>query len=82
MNSYNYMIRNYKTSDSPAGDLARDMARDSEHFPRNRACKFKGWHDIIHNHLVRSGACDACLETFKECWEEYVRCEKKKLKRN
>ena len=69
MNFYNYMIRNYKTS-------------DSEHFPRNRACKFKGWHDIIHNHLVRSGACDACLETFKECWEEYVRCEKKKLKRN
>ena len=62
MNFYNYMIRNYKTSDSPAGDLARDMARDSEHFPRNRACKFKGWHDIIHNHLVRSGACDACLE--------------------
>ena len=48
----------------------------------NRACKFKGWHDIIHNHLVRSGACDACLETFEECWEEYVRCEKKKLKRN
>ena len=37
MNFYNYMIRNYKTSDSPAGDLARDMARDSEHFPRNRA---------------------------------------------
>ena len=37
---------------------------------------------IDHNHLVRSGACDACLETFKECWEEYVRCEKKKLKRN
>ena len=29
MNFYNYMIRNYKTSDSPAGDLARDMARDS-----------------------------------------------------
>ncbi len=53
MNFYNYMIRNYKTSDSPAGDLARDMARDSEHFPRNRACKFKGWHDIIHNHLVQ-----------------------------
>lgn len=47
MNFYNYMIRNYKTSDSPAGDLARDMARDSEHFPRNRACKFKGWPIII-----------------------------------
>ena len=71
MNFYNYMIRNYKTSDSPAGDLARDMARDSEHFPRNRACKFKGWHDIIHNHLVRSGACDpvanlpACAEVLR-----------------
>ena len=32
MNFYNYMIRNYKTSDSPAGDLARDMARIPNNF--------------------------------------------------
>lgn len=82
MSFYNYMVRKYRNCDSPAGDLARDMARDSENFPRNRPCKFKGWHDIIHNHLVRNDACDACLETFEECWEEYVRCEKKKSKRS
>ena len=67
MTFYTFMMRNYKNSNSPAGDLARDMKR---------------WHTIIYDHLVRNGACDACLETFEECWEEYVRCEKKKLKRN
>lgn len=82
MTFYTFMMRNYKNSNNPAGDLARDMKSDSENFPRNRPCKFKGWHDIIYNHLVRNDACDACLKTFEECWEEYVRCEKKRLKRN
>ena len=82
MNFYYYMIRNYKNIDSPAGDLARDMASDHESSPRNSPYKFKGWHGIIHMYLVKNEACDACLETFEECWEEYVRCEKKKSRRN
>lgn len=82
MTFYTFMMRNYKNSDSPAGDLAGDMKSNSEKFPINRSCKFRGWHDIIYNHLVINGACGACLETFEKCWEEYVKCEKKRLKRN
>ena len=82
MNFYNDMIRNHKSRDTSARYLARDMARDSEQFSGNRSCKFKRWHDIIHNHQVRSGACGVCLETFEECWEKSVRCEKKKSKRS
>lgn len=82
MTFYTYMTRNYLNSDCPAGDLARDMKFDSENFPRNRPCKFKGWYAIIRSYLERNGACSACIDTFEECWEEYVECEKKKLKRN
>ena len=82
MNFYNYMVRNYKNAESSVGDLARDMASDTQRFPRNRPSKFKGWHDIIHTYLVENGTCYACLETFEECWEEYVGCEKKKSRRN
>lgn len=82
MTFYTFMTRNYRKSDSPKGDLARDMVRDSEKFPRNRPCKFKGWHDLIHKYLVSNDACRECLVVFEECWEEYVRCEKKKSNRN
>lgn len=82
MTFYTFMMRNHQGNDSPAGDLANDMKQDSEKFPRNRPGKFDGWHKIIYDHLVRNGACDACLHVFEECWEEYKRCEKKRLSRN
>lgn len=84
MSFYTFMMRQYKNSNTPAGDLAGDMKRDTENFPRNPSCKYRGWYDIIRDYLMRKGACDTCLEIFDECWEEYVRCEKekKKLKRN
>lgn len=80
MNFYNFMMRNYKDAAEPKGDLARDMYEDREAFPRNGKGKFDGWHRIILNHLERNDACVECIETFKEAWEEYVRCEKKKSK--
>ena len=82
MTFYTFMTRNYKNSDSPAGDLARDMKSDYEKFPRNRPCKFDGWHKLIRKYLEENDACAGCLETFEECWKEYVQCEKKRLKRN
>ena len=82
MTFYTFMMCNYKNTDTPAGDLAGDMKRDSERFPRNRPCKFKGGHEQLYKHLVENGACHDCLRTFEKCWEEYVRCEKKRLRRN
>lgn len=82
MTFYTFMTRNYKNTDGPAGDLARDIRRDSAQFPRNRSCKHKGWHEQLYQYLVENNACRDCLNTFEECWKEYVKCEKKRLKRS
>lgn len=82
MTFYTFMIHNYKNDESPAGKLAEDMESDSENFPRNCPYKFKGWHEQLYKYLLENGACNDCLITFEECWEEYVKCEKKRLKRN
>ena len=82
MTFYTYMMRTHKGQITNAGDLAYDMERDKEDFPRNSSCKFDDWHEIILVHLYRHNACDECLETFEECWEEYVRCEKSRLNKN
>lgn len=82
MTFYTYMTRNYLNEDSPAGDLAQDMRHEKETFPRNRSCKFDGWYQLIRSYLLRKNACMGCLATFDECWEEYVRCEKKRLNKN
>lgn len=82
MTFYTYMMRNHLGKDTPEGDLAMDMRRDKDHFPRNRACKFNGWHQIIENYLYSQGGCRECMDVFEECWEEYERCEKQRLKRN
>lgn len=79
---YTFMIRNHLNEDSPSGDLAQDMRRNKENFPKNRPCKFDGWHRLIRSHLERKNACRECLETFEECWEEYEKCEKKRLNKN
>ena len=82
MTFYTYMMRNHKDQMTNEGDLARDMIRDKERFPRNRACKFDAWHRIILNHLHSYGACEECIEAFENCWKEYVACEKSRLRRN
>ncbi len=82
MSFYTFMMRNYKGTDSPEGDLAADMARDKDSFPRNCTGKFKARHRLIREHLERHNACKACLAVFEKCWEEYVQCEKNRLKRN
>ena len=64
MTFYTFMMRNYRGADTPEGDLATDMARDKERFPRNGKGKFDGWHKLIRDHLVREGACRECLAVF------------------
>lgn len=82
MTFYTYMKRNHRDADTPEGDLAKDMLRDKENFPRNGPGKFDGWHRLIRGYLERCGACDACLEVFEGCWEKYVKCEKSRSSRN
>jgi uncharacterized protein YozE (UPF0346 family) len=77
MTFYTFMIRNHLNEDTPAGDLAQDMYGDTETFPKNRPCKFDGWHRLIRSYLEQENACRQCLETFETCWKEYVECEKK-----
>lgn len=69
MTFYTYMMRTHKTRITNEGDLARDMERDKEHFPRNGACNFDDWYRIVHNYLTQNGA-------YEKCWKEYVQCEK------
>ena len=79
---YRYMMRNYRGTNTPEGDLAKDMERDREHFPMNGRGKYDGWHRLIRDHLVRNHACRECLAVFERCWEEYVACEKSRLNRS
>ncbi len=53
MTFFTWMMRNHKGDESPAGDLATDMHRDKERFPRNGPGKFEGWHDLILQYLER-----------------------------
>ena len=60
MSYYEWLIKNYAEKDTAIGDLARDILSD-EMFPENEG--FKGMF----------GACDRCIEVFKESWRRYVR---------
>lgn len=64
MTFYEYMKR-YLNEDSNRGDLAEDIYRDEEN-----------WSDYegIKRYLIFRYACDECLETFDECWEEFILC--------
>ena len=76
MTFYTFMMRNHRGKQTPAGDLAEDIYRDKDSFPRNGKGKFDGWHRILRSYLERQHACSDCLDVFEKCWEDYVRCEK------
>lgn len=82
MTFYTFMMRNHQGKDTPEGDLAADMKRDKERFPKNGTGKFRGWYRLIRGYLVDHNACDDCLATFDACWKEYELCERKRLKRS
>ena len=60
-----YMIRKYINSDTPEGDLARDIKRDKS-FPKSA-----GSFQYIWYYLRKQLACDECMDTFKACWDMY-----------
>jgi hypothetical protein len=68
------MTQKYQEELSPQGELARDIKKDKERFPRNGHGKFKGWYRIF----VGQEICKTHLDAFEECWKEYVECEKSK----
>lgn len=66
MSFYKFMIENHVKSNSPAGDLARDMKEDRD-FP-----KLSINYDRILNYLESNSACMDCIDAFNECWNEYM----------
>ena len=82
MSFFTYMMRNYKGSNTPEGDLAHDMELDENSFPKNCTGKFKARHRLIREHLEACDACSDCLAVFERCWKEYVECEKSRLNKS
>ena len=79
MTFYRYMKRNYYNKTGRKADLANDMAGDVAEFPTHIGIKDRDGHDVIRGYLESCQACDACLDVFEECWEEYETCERKRL---
>ena len=76
MQFYNWMKKNYEGEDSERGDLFEDMKCDKG-FPRNPCPgKYDAWFDIIYRHLKILGACNEAIDTFEECWRDYVKHER------
>lgn len=82
MNFYNFMMKNYRHEGGRKGSLALTIRDDWERFPRNGVGKFSGWRRILRDYLESNRVYQAHLVDFDECWEEYVKCEKARLRRN
>lgn len=67
-----WIISKHINSDSPIGDLARDINEDPE-FPNNIN------KNINKSYLDRKRACKGCLETFEKAWKEY---KEERIKKN
>lgn len=63
---YRFMMENHIKSDSPSGDLARDMKGDPD-FPKSSIS-----YERIIDYLERNAACAGCFDAFEECWNEYM----------
>ena len=73
---FEYMKQHYFGKEGRKSDLADDMVSDEAEFPARVSTKDRDGHRIIRDYLESCRACDACLEVFEECWEEYEACEK------
>ena len=63
---YEWIIKYYIDSDSPAGDLARDMQRDSQ-------CP-KTSFSALKRHIIEQGGNSAVIATADEMWRLYKQC--------
>ena len=75
-----WLKKNYRKSDTAAGDLCRDMEREYEYLRKNPLgatrlgyAKWKNSFHWIKNHLYWIGADAETLRTFTETWVEYRR---------
>lgn len=77
MSFYNWIVKNYRGSDCPIGDLVAD-AMESKGFPRESRK-----HKEILNYLIFQGACLGCIDAFEDAFRRYRKsgvnrpCEKK-----
>lgn len=83
MTFYSYMTRNHKGTSTEADWLANAMRMDKERFPKNSSRKLDAWKKLMHDYIKKHpeiywGSIDA----FEECWEEYAKCERNRLKKN
>ena len=72
MTFYTYMLREHRGQGGPLGDLADDMYRDKERFPRNKGRNYAADRVIIRRYLEMNGACPECKNVFEDAWQEYV----------
>lgn len=69
---YTWMKRKYGLDATDKGELARSMKSDSNCFPK------QGSHNKILKYLECRKASDCYIAIFEECWEEYIKCGKKR----
>lgn len=72
MDFYTWMTTKYKKEDGPRGDLARDMADDSD---IRKLCQGTNEQGKILEHLHKCGACSACILVFDLCFRDYCKEE-------
>jgi len=76
MTFYEFITKKYLKSDSPKGDLAKDIHQD-EHFPKHIDTTVCLDGSAIRYHLEMRGACYDAIKTFKSCWKQYLKNEEK-----
>lgn len=73
MRFYTFVIKKYLNDSSYKGVLARSMKQDAFNFPKTRVN-----YRSVKGYLEQSRISDNCMDAFKECWDEWKECEKKK----
>lgn len=76
MTFYEFITKKYLKSDSPKGDLAKDIHQD-EYFPKHIDTTVCLDGSTIESHLEMKGACYDAIKIFKSCWKQYLRNEEK-----
>ena len=69
MSFYQYMM-GYRNSNTPRGDLARDMMRDLRFHPDEGVDQITSEEQFIRHLSVRR-ACPECMDTARQCWVSY-----------
>lgn len=61
---YRWVIENCTGRDDPVGDLAYDMKRDSDNYPKRKS------YEDQKSYLYRRGG-SLVVDAFEEAWQEY-----------